>query len=609
MITIEGLEISYFRSIYGLKIKSLKDICVFAGRNDCGKSNILKALNLFFNNEVDWQTPLDFRRDFSQRRLEEVRKETVKGRQFIRVKVTFRRGTRCYVSLPTRFYISKTWYRDSGLPEQKSNIDQQFRSGKIKTNSLHRAQAGLQRFLNSIRYEYVPAVKDRAFYTYSLGLLQDIILSQKSGHQGVNASVKKLNLTVEQAADELNQEFKQVCGIEAEVRLPEDLAALFRAFQVATHNGPGELPLILRGDGIQARFIPSLLHYVAEHSRGSYIWGFEEPENCLEHALATKLARDMSNTYSNNSQILVSSHSPAFIGLENKKANIYRIYPSDTGTACDPLFAGSDVESAMLSEELGLLELTRRQEQEYKSKLAQRDKIIRSLKLTREKLKQAHSPVLLTEGKTDAMILTVAWKKLNTDRSCPFRIMSCDPHEPGSEQSAAGAETLKDALETVRRDLPPTIGLFDRDEKGVKAFAALSNNFKEQSKGIKRHRNHRSIALLLPVVKGRQEYGKAQTYCIEFMFDDMYLKKKDNYGRRLSFSQLYVIIRIGGSKTKEKTTEPQYRRIKAGKRVFAENIVPTLPKKAFKPFKKLFDLVETQLEHLFEGKEQNETQG
>ncbi len=69
MIQIDTVDISYFRSIYRLKLRNLKDISILSGRNDVGKSNILKALNLFFNNETDWQTPFDFQKDFSRQRL------------------------------------------------------------------------------------------------------------------------------------------------------------------------------------------------------------------------------------------------------------------------------------------------------------------------------------------------------------------------------------------------------------------------------------------------------------------------------------------------------------------------------------------------------------
>ena len=47
---IEKIEIQYFRSIYRTIITGVEDINVITGKNDVGKSNILRALNLFFNN-------------------------------------------------------------------------------------------------------------------------------------------------------------------------------------------------------------------------------------------------------------------------------------------------------------------------------------------------------------------------------------------------------------------------------------------------------------------------------------------------------------------------------------------------------------------------------
>ena len=41
------IEIKNFRSIRNLSI-SPAEFSVFVGKNDCGKSNILRALNLFF---------------------------------------------------------------------------------------------------------------------------------------------------------------------------------------------------------------------------------------------------------------------------------------------------------------------------------------------------------------------------------------------------------------------------------------------------------------------------------------------------------------------------------------------------------------------------------
>lgn len=50
MKIIDSITIRYFRSVYTLNIGQCEDITIVSGRNDVGKSNILKALNFFFVN-------------------------------------------------------------------------------------------------------------------------------------------------------------------------------------------------------------------------------------------------------------------------------------------------------------------------------------------------------------------------------------------------------------------------------------------------------------------------------------------------------------------------------------------------------------------------------
>lgn len=45
---------------------ALERLNMFVGLNDVGKSNVLKALNLFFTGETDYGEKFDFETDFSQ---------------------------------------------------------------------------------------------------------------------------------------------------------------------------------------------------------------------------------------------------------------------------------------------------------------------------------------------------------------------------------------------------------------------------------------------------------------------------------------------------------------------------------------------------------------
>jgi AAA15 family ATPase/GTPase len=61
---VKSVSIRNFRSIESVQVQC-SDIVGFYGSNDAGKSNILRALNLFFNNQTDYQTNFDFRADFN----------------------------------------------------------------------------------------------------------------------------------------------------------------------------------------------------------------------------------------------------------------------------------------------------------------------------------------------------------------------------------------------------------------------------------------------------------------------------------------------------------------------------------------------------------------
>ncbi len=74
---ISKIEIQYFRSVYRETISSVQELNVFTGKNDVGKSNVLKALNLFFNNCIVEDGDYLFKENYNLQRLNEVRKETI----------------------------------------------------------------------------------------------------------------------------------------------------------------------------------------------------------------------------------------------------------------------------------------------------------------------------------------------------------------------------------------------------------------------------------------------------------------------------------------------------------------------------------------------------
>ena len=73
-------------------LRKFKALLIFNVVIGADKSKILKAINLFFNNQTDWKTHFFFQSDFNLDRLLEVREESIKGKQFIQISITFYRG-------------------------------------------------------------------------------------------------------------------------------------------------------------------------------------------------------------------------------------------------------------------------------------------------------------------------------------------------------------------------------------------------------------------------------------------------------------------------------------------------------------------------------------
>jgi len=177
MTLIDSIQIKYLRSIHSLTLKDLFPLVVLAGANDVGKSNILKALNLFFNGNVDWQTQLDFQRDFSKKRLVEVQRDSIKGKQYIQITARFNRPETYGGSLPEKFSITRTWDR-TGFMKQTDSLKTEAKRLNWDDKKLKTAERFLSIYLGRVRFSYIPAIKDRLFFNHILGNLQDTLLSK-----------------------------------------------------------------------------------------------------------------------------------------------------------------------------------------------------------------------------------------------------------------------------------------------------------------------------------------------------------------------------------------------------------------------------------------------
>ncbi len=518
MRIIESITIRYFRSVYTLTLNPCEDLTVITGKNDVGKSNILKALNLFFCNQSDYLHNFSFSDDYSIIRKEEVRKDTIRGQQFISISVRFLRGDRMPNSLPPSFTVTKRWDMHSQESKTTSDIHQRMiaYAQKVGINYSEKTTAtSLSTFLNRIKYIYIPAIKDDRVFSETLNILQQSLFDSKN-REILDAPISEANRAVQAVVGDLQKDFEKATGITNHIELPNTLNYANGLLQVNTQATGGLVTIDKRGDGIRTHYIPKILNYVSTHSKNIYIWGFEEPENSYEYRRCIQVANEFETQYCKNNQIFVTSHSPAFFNEKPEHKTIVRIgcYNGKTELISN---------QTPLDEELGYIELYRdfsEKVKELENQTKRKEALILALK---KQLQFTQEPILLTEGKTDAALLHIAINKLGLQSFETWEI------QPVVSGKTSNNDTLLRFLKDLSENMQPTkpiIGMFDRDVKLTiklpngevdirdKDYIAISKNI---------------YAFALPVPHNREEVNDIS---IEHYFTDSEIKTEYE-GKRL----------------------------------------------------------------------------
>lgn len=520
MKIIESITIRYFRSIYTLTLSDCQDLTVITGKNDVGKSNIIKALNLFFCQQSDYLQNFNFTDDYSILRLEDVKKETIRGQRFISISIRFLRGNRMEKSLPPSFTVTKRW--DMHSPDCKTSSDvqarmQQYAKKSGLTYSEKITATSLSTFLNKIKFIYIPAIKDDRVFSNTLNLLQESLFDSRN-KQILDAPIGEANKAIQNIVGDLQADFKKSTGISNFIELPNTLNYTNGLLQINTQAGNGIVTIDKHGDGIRTHYIPKILNYVSNNSRYIYIWGFEEPENSYEYRRCLQVSQEFDNEYSKRNQIFITSHSPAFFDQSCGRKAIIRVgFRDGKTTILSP-------DGIALDEELGYIELYKdyiRRVQELEAKTQENEEKLSELKAL---LESAHTPILLTEGKTDADLLKLAIQHLNLTNFASWTI------KPMVSGQTKNNESLLKYLQELRDNTPleaPVIGMFDRDTP------LLISNEQNQRVDIRDHNyvkfGKNIYAFSIPVPHNRLESDQIS---IEHYFTDEEIKTAID-GKRL----------------------------------------------------------------------------
>jgi AAA15 family ATPase/GTPase len=505
MQVIREIKISYFRSFSKpIHIKNINDLNIFSGKNDSGKSNVLKALNLFFTeNKVDFYTTLDFERDFSKQRLKEM--STKKLKRKIQISILFNRVNFSNSVLPEFFWVEKEWDRDGQLlPRKIKNHLGQLLKYKDSTTKV---EASVTSFLKKIHFLYIPAIKDFKFFDYLKQEYQES-LAVKLSNENIQVDKKQKFSLLEWKQKLSVGEITELLGekIDAEA---QDMMNLFLGnakevetsnfkipdldfsdvLEVITENG---IPLTSRGDGIQAKFIPQILNEITRNkSANLVIWGFEEPENSYEYANAQLLADKFKDEYSKDKQIFLTSHAFNFISLEGVNTSLHRVWRESFEQGSQIKYIDNksklieDQDSDILKEELGVIKLNQELEELFVNKMKAYENIQMLQKKLEKEIDEVKKPILYVEDTYD-QIYKISWLKLH-DISCNKDNYESlfKTHSNFSILRAEGAGSLEGFLKAKNIDYwkdKKVIGLFDCDAEGMMKFKLVKHNWKQEKK-------------------------------------------------------------------------------------------------------------------------------
>ncbi len=330
MALISAIQISNFRSLRDLRLEDLASSNAIAGPNNSGKSNILRALNLFFNDEIEPGRLLDLSEDHYR--------PWGKKKKTISISVRFdlshgfaygKKYKNAEELLGYEPYIKRTWSYES-----RRTIAPQFficNEEGLDSRSLTDSETSIVgSFLSLFKFRYIPNyVHPSTLISEEQSELQRNLLRRLrsvwkrksktgSGIEEIFTTLTELsgNITrpISQALTEASDEIESV-ELETSKGFDEVTFTFGYSMRIA---GGDKLPATVQGSGVQAHLAYQMIHfldtsfYLHFGNRQTVIWGVEEPESFLHTQLEYYLARfllERATSESDRFQVFCTTHS------------------------------------------------------------------------------------------------------------------------------------------------------------------------------------------------------------------------------------------------------------------------------------------------------------
>jgi predicted ATP-dependent endonuclease of OLD family len=304
---------------------------IFAGRNNSGKSNILRALSLFFKNEIEEGESIDLTRDCNSREKEKKK---------ISITLSFRLDEKLKIQqtiqdvaelIPREFKLKKEYIfsktdtskyqilyylNDRPLEEKEKQLVEQFlhlfnfryiQSNKTAVNVL---TENLKEIQSELKFRYRSKYRNES-------IRKELDKKQKDSIDVIKSLATQI---LKPISDEMVKADQTI--VDVNIGTPNEIVELLNtvSYQIKLKSGV-VLNEKFQGNGMQSILLYSILYLIDRNYHRKFgwkiatIWAIEEPESFLHFDLENQLANYLSENADNPNerfQIFSSTHSNVF---------------------------------------------------------------------------------------------------------------------------------------------------------------------------------------------------------------------------------------------------------------------------------------------------------
>ncbi len=461
------VQVTNFRSIFGTRmdIDLTTGVNAVIGPNNCGKSNLLRALALAMQEDHPFDRLSDLPPIGPATRAQVVchfQVGTTSPEETLLQRVreaeqALSGNQKTYADdRIVRFAVSRSGTRRAEYFQTKALSGSKQPETEAQKEAARKAVAQLR---STCRFVYVKS--GDSLESLLQGRFREMLRTVLQEHQRTEYGLAEtardgyvqalrqdlLSMLETGVVSQVSQLFPEVAAVELQPQITsieESLLGVDVRLTDLVQTGLAD-----KGTGVRGAVLIAMLRYMADYGRRSVVFAVEEPESFLHPAAQEQLRDDLEALSKNaNVTMLVTTHSP-FIPSRKSDAQLVALSKDASGSTRVAGSAAGDAERTAL-----VLSLFRH--------AAQPELLERAAKADARGL-------LVLEGYTDAAYLRLAARCLGRESVLDGIELI---YEEGAKKAARRGILLKDELPST-----PMMVLFDDDTDGHAAHTRLKNDF------------------------------------------------------------------------------------------------------------------------------------